>query len=456
MKKITNATLAIFAILLIAGCKKEDSFLNTKPNQALFVPASLTDLENMLNSQNVFNTGNPGLGDIAAEEYYVSSEILDNEDLTNRNGYIWAKQLYETGQNINDWSIPYQQVYYANTILDYLPKISVSPAESERAEQIRGRALFFRAMAFYNLVQTFAMPYDPASAGKDPGIPLRLSSDLNQKSTRASIQQCYDRIKLDLQTALPLLPVKSTFYTLPSQPAANGLLARVSLATFEYDNAFRYADASLKQFSTLTDYNTLDPSPYGISSSPLSEDFFHTTLQGYDLLIMNYEGIANSTLYGSYDSNDLRKSSCFVENDGLPYFSGSYDQRYANYGGMATDEMFLIKAECSARAGKTSAALKDLNDLLVKRWKTGTFKPYEADTPDAALHLILSERRKELLYRGLRWTDLRRLNKDPRFAVTLERTYKGTTYSLPPNDPRYAMPIPDNEIKNSRIQQNPR
>jgi len=68
----------------------------------------------------------------------------------------------------------------------------------------------------------------------------------------------------------------------------------------------------------------------------------------------------------------------------------------------------------------------------------------------------LKERRKELLFRGLRWTDLRRLNLDPRFAVTLARNVSGQIYSLPPEDPRYAWPIPDDEIQASGIPQNPR
>ena len=161
-------------------------------------------------------------------------------------------------------------------------------------------------------------------------------------------------------------------------------------------------------------------------------------------------------MYNSYSVNDLRKTDCFVLNSGFPYFSGTYDLKYYNYSGIATDEVYLIRAECYARTGKASAALKDLNTLLVTRWKTGTYIPYSANTADQALTEILTERRKELLFRGLRWTDLRRLNKDSRFAITLTRSYNGVTYSLPPNDQRYAMPIPDNEITNSGIQQNQR
>jgi hypothetical protein len=92
----------------------------------------------------------------------------------------------------------------------------------------------------------------------------------------------------------------------------------------------------------------------------------------------------------------------------------------------------------------------------VTRWAKGTFIPFTASSSDDALIQILNERRKELLYRGLRWTDLRRLNKDPRFAITLKRIINGVSYTLPPNDNRYAWPIPDNEIALTNMPQNER
>jgi len=76
MKKNIYALLIIAACLLQGSCKKEDAFLNAKPNQALFVPSTLQDLENILNDQNIFNIGDPGLGEIASDDYYVTSDIV--------------------------------------------------------------------------------------------------------------------------------------------------------------------------------------------------------------------------------------------------------------------------------------------------------------------------------------------------------------------------------------------
>ena len=40
----------------------------------------------------------------------------------------------------------------------------------------------------------------------------------------------------------------------------------------------------------------------------------------------------------------------------------------------------------------------------------------------------------------------RELAGDPRFAVTLTRKLNNDTYTLPPNDARYVLPIPQQEI----------
>jgi hypothetical protein len=119
--------------------------------------------------------------------------------------------------------------------------------------------------------------------------------------------------------------------------------------------------------------------------------------------------------------------------------------------------MYLIRSECNARLGNVQTAINDLNSLLINRYKKGSYVPYTtALSGGQLLTVILNERIKELYYRGLRWTDLRRLNLDDRFKVTLNRSVNGNNYSLPPNDPRYAYPIPDQEIQLSGIQQNQR
>ena len=101
--------------------------------------------------------------------------------------------------------------------------------------------------------------------------------------------------------------------------------------------------------------------------------------------------------------------------------------------------------------------MADLNAVLIKRWKTGTYVNATAASADIALKLILSEKRKELAFSGSnRWEELRRLNDDPVLAVALKRVVNGVEYTLAPASIRYVLPIPDNEIRLSGIPQNQR
>jgi hypothetical protein len=269
------------------------------------------------------------------------------------------------------------------------------------------------------------------------------------------LQSTYDQIINDLLKAIPLLPTNPLFPTRPSKPAAYGLLARVYLSQANYPQALLYADSCLQLGNSLINFNELAIS----GSHPIphfnKEVIFSSTLITY-LSYLSSRLIVDSTLYKSFGSNDLRRSIYFTTSAGNITYKGSYDGSSVFYGGIATDEMYLIRAECNARAGNTNLAMNDLNALLNNRWLTGTYINQTVATGDAALSLILAERRKELCYRALRWTDLRRLNLESRFQTTLTRIVSGQTYSLPPNSPKYVLPIDNNEINIGGLQQNVR
>ncbi len=207
------------------------------------------------------------------------------------------------------------------------------------------------------------------------------------------------------------------------------------------------------------DYNSLDATlSYPIKQFN-SEAIFNSTLTVAYQLLYSAPKI-NPDLYNSYSVNDLRKTVFFLDNgDGTYSFKGNYTGDYGLDSSPTTDEMYLIRAEGFARQGKISEAMKDLNDLLVKRWKTDPvtgktlYVDQTATDEKDALNKILVERRKELLFRGLRWMDIKRLNKEGA-NIGLSRTVHGQTYSLPANDLRFALPIPEDVIAASGMQQN--
>ncbi|HBI88955.1 MAG TPA: hypothetical protein DDY75_13975 [Sphingobacterium sp.] len=446
------------------SCQKE--FLEKKPDKALLVPETLTDFQQLLDNSSQVMNFTPLLNSVSCDDVYIPDNIQVSFSPFQQRAYRWEKNIYEFTNIYNgDWDRPYQQVFYSNIILEGLQSLSTSEKSSPTFNDIKGQALFARAMAFYNLSQEYCLPYGDGNEGQQLGIPIRLKSDINAKSERATLQQTYMQIISDLEQALELLPEKTQYLTRSSKPAALGLLSRVHLAMRSYGKAGEFASKALEFNNKLLDYNTITSTgtykmPRALSNlNP--EIIFYSILSSTPIAFDNNVFI-DTLLQKTYDDNDLRKKLWFrVGADGMLSFRGNYTGNSSVFTGIATDELMLIKAECLARQDKVTDAMKELNNLLVKRWKTNsegnTLYVYQTAANKAgALKKILLERRKELLWRNVRWTDLRRLNQEPDFAITLRRVIAGQTITLPPNDKRYVLPIPETIIVQTGMQQNPR
>jgi len=452
---------AVWAMLiagagLAAGCGKKD-FLEAKPSSDLFIPTTLDDFQALMDKDLVINDM-PELGELSSDNYYLLYSTWQGLNSTKeRNAYTWASDTYQGQGGVDDWNVPYQQVFYANTVLAGIDDAPVTAATQPRLNAIKGAAYFVRAYAFYNLAQLFAPVYDSATAAGDLGIPLRITPGIDAPSVRASVKDTYNQVLTDLAQAYMLLPAAIPFNNRnrPSQPAAMALRARVYLSMRAYAQAGACADSSLRLYNTLINYNTIStssPTPFNKTNN--TETMYQARiLVGTQVLkgVTVAGCIIDSTLYRSYDVNDLRQSIFF---NAVPNAKGSYTNNIYCFSGIATDEMYLVRAECYARARNTTAAMADLNTLLQNRYKPG-FTPLTASGPENALSIILTERRKELFFRGLRWTDLRRLNKEG-YNISLTRVLNGQTYQLPPGDLRYTFPIPPDVINLGGIQQNPR
>lgn len=437
------------------GCKKE--WLEEKPDKSLLVPSNLDDLRGLLNNFNYMNLQYPSLGEIASGEFYVTDAVVQNAISTNfirRDAYKWSKTVPHVV--VTDWNNSYQKILIDNIVLESLNKIIPhDEAEVTAWNTIKGQALFNRARVFFELAQLYAPPYSPLTADHDLGIVLKLVSDITAKSERSSLKATYEQILKDLIAAMALLPGRPQYLSQGSASAAAALMARVYLSMSDYENAYLAADNSLKLYDKLLDYNDVSATANFIGLYN-KEVLSHTNSGG---LFASLSAILiEPSFYDLYDQNDLRKTRFYRKNaNGTITFKGNYDSRNdAAFNGIATDEIYLTRAECHARAGRTSDALKDLNALLIKRWNKNVVYPIiTAASANEALRIILSERRKELILRGTRWTDLRRLNKDPNFAITLKRMIASVEYTLEPNSPKYTFPIPDDIIEQTGLKQNP-
>lgn len=437
--------------IMSVGCNK---ILEEKSDKRLVVPSALADFQSILDnySKNVFSK--PGSGEVSSTDYYLSDDNYRSLSRdTHKRMYIWEKDhLFEPTSN--EWSNGYASVYAANSVLSGIDDLEVTGPAINWRNDIKGQAMFLRANSHINMAYIWTLAYDEETADIDMGLPLRLTTDFNERSERSTLRETYAQVVSDLREAARLLPDRQEHLVRPSRPAAYALLARVYLSMREYELAGRYADSCLQIYDTLLDYSSLD-----VSATYPFKQFNEETLVygviGTPAPINPSRAKIDPELYALYGPTDIRKPAFFKTNkDGSHAFKGNYTGTLAPFGGLSTNEVYLILAESLAREGKVEEALTYLNTLLENR-HTDDFVPLSASSSSAALELILLERRKELLMRGLRWMDIKRLNREGA-GIIQKRTVEGIDYVLLPNDPRYALPIPEDVISLSGMEQNKR
>lgn len=450
MKNIHLLTaLVLITSILGGGCKKD--WLDQKPDKNLTVPESLKDYQSLLDNSGL-NYSALDIGEIASDGHYLRSEYYQYLDDIEKNSYTWSHE--RPYLKILNWNQTYNLILTANLVIDGLKKIKPDNQQDQIVwNQLQGNALFTRARLFYGLAQIWTSAYQKGVAEKKLGLPLRLNIDITIPSTRSSLQQTYDQIISDFSSAISLMPDVSPYKTRGSKAAILGGLARAYLAMGEYKKAGDNANASLELYNRLLDFNTLDTSASYIGQNN-TEVIFHSI--GIPYIPLAYAYI-DRELFNSFHSNDLRRKIYFIANpDGTLSFKGNYNNdNMSIFTGLATDELYLVRAECYAREGKTELAMEDLNTLLKSRWSNKVpFPKFTAVDAEDALRQILTERKKELILRGVRWSDLKRLNLDTKYATTLTREADGREYNLEPNSYRYTFPIPDDVIQLSGMQQN--
>lgn len=456
--------LLIFLTIIVSGtisCKKIDDWLDKKSNLSDVRPSSLKDFQAIFDNIPVMNESMPQHGLVAMDNFFINNvKYASITSQTEKNLYTFENDAFlSTG---GPWTAAYLVVGYANIVLDGLVDMDVPFEQQAERNNVNGQALFHKALSYYSLAQMYCRPYNKPTATTDLGVPLRLKSDVNEVSVRSTIEQTYARILEDLKQAILLLPPTQLYKTRPSRAAAKFLLAKTYLVMEDYEKARDAATEALGEYNTLLDFNSLtisttNPFPailsnpevvfYGISSSALRSLQPFRALHNVDTL-----------LFQQYAANDRRKGVFYRADGAYQVFKGPYNQTNNTvFSGLATNEIYLIRAESYARTGNVPAALDDLNTLLKNRFNTAGFVPAIAPDADAALVMILNERRKELPFTGqIRWEDLRRLNKDSHFAKSVVHIANGNTYTLPPNDNRYVFLIPPIEIQQYGLQQNPR
>ncbi|MDQ1150860.1 tetratricopeptide (TPR) repeat protein [Sphingobacterium zeae] len=443
--------LFITALLFtLTGC---DKFLDKKADLKMAIPESIEDGEALMDNYSMLNQGYPYIGELCSDNFQMSysdwSAITIDED---RDLFVWNIQAAPPA---TQWSAPYRVVYNANQVLAMMDELP----SNDRSQQLKGKALFFRAYAHLALGELFVdVPRADKSNANKMAIPYRKTPNIEERSPRVTIGEFYEQLLADLLSATELLKDNNDKASRPSYTASLALLARVYLYLQDYEQAAYYADKCLQRNASLLDFNVLNQS----SNTPISRFNTEVLFQAISSGSATYTRTrwkVSAALMETYQANDLRRTVFFINNnDGTYSFKGNYDGvlNQAPFSGLAVDEIYLIRAESNARLGKIALALKDINDLLRSRWKSGTYTDRTDTDQVTLLNFILQERRKELIMRQRRWPDLKRLNLKAETEVTLKRSWPEKLAELHPNAPQYTFLISFTVLNNSSLTQTER
>lgn len=449
-----NCLYLFLLLTLTLGCREE--FLGLKSDKKMIVPQSLEDMQALLDYYDVMNRFLPWIEEVQADDYYISTESWNTlaSNPLQRNAYLWASDVYGGETRSREWNVPYSIIFQANVVLDGLNELD-RDVGFQNYNDVKARALFFRAWQFFRQAVVFAPAYERGVDNRlNLGIPLRISSDLHEVSVRSNLEETFERIVSDLLEAERLISGRVVVKSRPSQTAVQALLARVFLYMQQYEQAEKYASLAISSAENeLLDFATLDENvPYPMSRFN-QEVLFQSVVSTPAAMAASRLNV-DSTLYELYGEDDFRKRLWFRMNSGRVGFKGSYDGSSIFFNGITLGECYLTKAECLVRLDRLEEGMTTLSQLLEKR-----IVDYQQPTlvnKEEALNLILIERRKEMIFKGNRWMDLKRLNLNPQTAQTIVRKLDDQFYSLHPRDKNYVFPIPQEVIELTGLEQNER
>lgn len=447
--------MPLLGLFMFSSCSK---FLEEKSDKSLGIPTTIDDFKAIMNDDYFLNNGYSSMGEASADDLYLTDADFNGLYYeSDKRLYSWMPDYITRPASSagHEWSICYRGIYPCNAMLKGLDEHKLSGRE---ADELRGQSLVFRAARYLDGVQIWAPVYNKATANKDLGLVLRTDPDMTLPSVRSTVEETYELILDDLGRAIPLLPTVVVSPVLPTKAGAYGLLARAYLIMGEYEKALLNAQEALKFPYQVIDFNDLNPNaafPIPAVNQTSSELIFFTDMYGSNIVNVNTTRISNE-LYTMYDEDDLRKVIYFRKNnDNEILFKGTHMGHQGLITGITSAELLLIVAECQVRLDQLDKAAEAMNKLKVKRWDKNSFAPYMFTNKENALDLVLAERRRELVWRGLRWVDIKRLNRDGA-NITLKRKVNRKELILPANDQRYAIGIPEDVIEMTGMVQNPR
>ncbi len=439
MKNILKTIVLFLTVSTILSC---EDYLDIKPIGKV-IPETLADFRAVLTKGYDVYPDHKSLTTVRGDEL-ILNEFSDD--------LIYFKDIY-TWNDVNPDRITtsfqyadlYNSIFYANVIISEGSK-KLEP--SVEKDQLIGEAYALRAMAYFDLINLFAKPYDVSTSATDRGVPLALTIDLEQVYSPETVAAIYNQIISDKESAKSLLKEdtqptginyrfsKASLYTMES---------RIFLYQKEWNKALESADKALTYKNALVDLNSTAvlPNNFDTVESILAlEDVFINRLKSASL--------ASPLLTDAYDKTTDLRFPIYFQTNGNDYKirkGGELNQKCS----FRTSELYLTKAEATAHLNDLSTAKATILTFIKNRYTAAGFdqltSSVNAMTQIELLDFIAKERQREFAAEGHRWFDLRRTTQKQ-----INHTLSGQQYTLIKNDPRYTLPFPaDARLNNPEL-----
>ena len=416
-------------------------------------------------------------------------------------GYNWfsSSLLYEDVLSTSDtprliWGTIFNQIYAANAVV----ATGDPNTEDSLLQYYLGQAYALRAFDYFTLAQLYSYTY--VGHGDDLCVPIITEKNQDKAASegiaRSTVNQTYDQILSDINTAVKLLDATSEVRAdkrYINAAVAHALRARIYMVMNKWSEALEDAQTAL----ALASAEGLAPSSLAEASRPAFKDCSeHNWMWGVvitDKDRVSTTGICNfashmgslnygyatagawrlvsKKLYASIPATDVRQGwfldgDCLSKNltkDELAYLSGSsapaYTQvKFAPHDKLGTsnnanhvplmrvEELYLMIAECEAMSG-TGNPVETL-EAFVNTYRDPSFKCLSSGAK-AIQDEVWQQRRIEFFGEGLSYFDLMRLKKG------IDRCGHGFpatgVFVFEPESPELRFPIPHSEEQYNKL-----
>jgi starch-binding outer membrane protein, SusD/RagB family len=441
MKPIISKTIIVgmASLVVLSSCKKQ---LDLFPFSSIEVTQSFVSLKDAKTWDVGFYSSFRGnvYGSYSFIPDVQADQLNATLDFGNRNGnpHRWGTSfLAEDGALSGPWASYYSAIKNLNVAIDGFAGIPTANA-AEKAELDRYKADAYVGRAYYysELIKRFAKAYNPATANSDPGVPLVVKFDLNEKPARASVGAVYTQILADITQAKTLYVAAGTTNSVGANRftphSALALEARVKLMMQDWAGAAAAAEAviSAGTYPLATTQTAINAMWRTDASTETIMQCFVSRPNELPNTNVIYLGLVAATgkftpdfvpsqwVVDKYDNADFRKAAYFerklltIQGTDYPniWLVNKATTNYAHAPKVfRVAELYLISAEANARAGAATeaAALSRINNLRVARGVPA----FVGLTGIGLIDAIKDERFRELAFEGFRLWDLKRWNE---------------------------------------------